>query len=134
MIERPTRPGVETWNGAAADGWVALRCADETNIQIAHRVPDRSSLAFAPLRERGGVATIAPLGTLWGEGAWHDPRVTGGSGVEEIATWLVGSQFRPAAPDWAGQRIRYRLLVDAAAPAVVLDAFAHPPVVTVESP
>ena len=57
---------------------ISLDCADGASIQISHRVTERSSLALAPVQERGGVATIAPLGTIWGSGPWHDGRLTGG--------------------------------------------------------
>ena len=128
---RPMRPGVDTWNGVAAASWVELGCAEGDPIRIAHRTTDRSSLAFAPMRERGGRALVAPLGTLWGEGPWHDGRTTGGSGLGEVATWLIGAQFRPAAPDWAGEQVHYRLLVGADLDAQTLELFAHPPVVVV---
>ena len=128
---RPMRPGVDTWNGQAVDGWMSLDCADGTSIQISHRVSERSSLALAPVQERGGVATIAPLGTIWGSGPWHDGRLTGGTGYGEVVTALVGSQYRPAAPDWSGQEIAYRLLVGEGIDAGTLDLFAHPPLVRI---
>ncbi len=127
--ERPVRAGSAAWNGLSADGSIALTCADGGVLGVAHRVPERSSLAFAPLRERGGQATVAPLGTLWGPGPFHDPRRTGGSGVGEVVTSMVGSQYRPAAPDWAGQAVSYRLLVTESLDADALDLFAHPPLV-----
>lgn len=130
---RPMRPGVETWNGQSADGWAAVDCADGETIQLAHRVTERSSLAFLPVRDRGGETVIAPLGTLWGTSPWHDARRTGGSGLGDVVTTLVGSQYRPAAPDWSGQTVRYRLLVgDGTIDAGTLDLFAHPPLVRVE--
>jgi hypothetical protein len=127
---RPVRAGSDTWNGQAARSWVALHCEEQT-LQVAHRMPDRSSLAFAPLRDRDGRTLIAPLGTLWGDGPWHDPRATGGSGLGEVVTTLVGSQYRPAAPDWAGQAVQYRLLVGEGIDPDVLRLFANPPVVVV---
>ncbi len=129
--QRGVRAGADSWNGFSADGAVALGCADGSEIGVAHRVPERSSLAFAPFRERGGVAMLAPLGTLWGSGPFHAPRATGGSGVGEVVTSLVGSQYRPAAPDWAGQTVRYRLLVGSDLSPEALDLFAHPPLVRV---
>ncbi|MCB9760378.1 MAG: hypothetical protein H6739_11120 [Alphaproteobacteria bacterium] len=125
--ERPSRPGVDSWSGQAVDGWMALGCADGSAVQVAHRVSERSALAQAPLRERDGQGFIAPLGTLWTADPWHDGRVTGGSGLGELVTWLVGSQFRPAAPDWAGATVGYTLLVGEDLDEDVLDLFAHPP-------
>jgi photosystem II stability/assembly factor-like uncharacterized protein len=128
---RPVRAGVSSWNGQAADGQVTLHCDDGGDLQIAHRVPIRTSMAFAPIRDRGGRTLVAPLGTLWGDGPWHDGRHTGGSGLGESVTGLVGSQYRPAAADWSGQPIGYQLLVGEDVPAATLDLFAHPPMVRV---
>jgi photosystem II stability/assembly factor-like uncharacterized protein len=128
---RPARRNQETWNGQSADGWSAFRCDDGRLIQIAHRVRERTSLAFTPLRNDQGQAVIAPLGTLWGDAPWHDSRRIGGIGLGDLATGLVGSQFRPAAPDWSGQSVRYRLLVGDDIDEGTLDLFAHPPLVRV---
>jgi hypothetical protein len=127
---RPVLAGVDAWNGQSIDGYARLVCEDGT-VDVSHRVLERSSMAFLPFRERGGVAMVAPLGTLWGSDPFHDGRRTGGSGLGEVVTSLVGSQFRPAAPDWGGQRITYRLLVGEGLPDAVLDLFAHPPAVRV---
>jgi hypothetical protein len=128
---RPVRAGVSSWNGQAADGQVTLHCDDGRDLQIAHRVPVRTSMAFAPIRDREDRTLVAPLGTLWGDGPWHDGRHTGGSGLGESVTGLVGSQYRPAAPDWSGQPIRYQLLVGEDVAPATLDLFAHPPMVRV---
>lgn len=127
---RPIRSPVETWNGQAADGWIELVCSDAT-FSITHRTTDRSSIAFAPMRVEDDVATVAPLGTLWGDGPWHEARTTGGHGIGDMVVPVVGSQFHPAAPDWAGQEVSYRLLVGEDIDPDVRDLFAHPPVVRV---
>lgn len=128
--ERPIPPWIDTWNGWSVDGWIRLH-TPSASLAVAHRVPDRSSLAFAPLRRDGTQVLLAALGTLWGDGPWHDGRRTGGSGVGDVAVSLVGSQFRPAAPDWAGQEVTYRLLVGPAPSEATLELFAHPPLVRV---
>ena len=74
---------------------------------------------------------LAPLGTIWGDGPLHDARRTGGHGIGELITEIVGSQFRPAAPDWAGKRIQYRLLITEQRDEAALDLFANPPLVRV---
>lgn len=130
-MERPVRPGQQTWNGQAADGWVAVVCDDGKVIQIAHRVTNRTSMAFAPLRNDQGRAIVAPLGTLWGAPPWHDARRDGGHGLGDVVVGLIGAQFRPAAPDWSGRTVRYRLLVGEDLPEEVLDLFAHPPMARV---
>lgn len=131
LRERPMRAGVETWNGQSADGWVALHCDGGPTLQVSHRTEERTSLAFAPVREQGGKAMMAPLGTLWGDSPWHDSRRTGGLGVGDVVTALVGPQYRPAAPDWSGKEVRYRLLLSEDLDAGTLDLFAHPPLVLV---
>lgn len=128
---RPARTPVETWNGQAADGWVGMKCGDGRNTFVSHRTQQRSSMAFAPVRNAGENSFMAPLGTIWGDGPWHFARKTGGHGIGEITTSTVGSQFRPAAPDWSGQRIEYTLLVTDGTNTEELDLFAHPPLVRV---
>lgn len=128
---RAVRSGVEAWNGQSADGWVALDCAGGPRIQVAHRVGLRSSLAFAPFSEQNGKATLAPLGTVWGDSPWHDAPRTGGIGLGDALTPILDRQSRPAAPDWADKQIRYQLLVGDDLTPGTLDLFAHPPLVLV---
>jgi len=125
---RPVRQGVRSWNGQAVDGWISMQCADGSQIQISHRVTERSSLAFAPVRTSEDDALIAPLGTLWGPAPIVDSRLTGGFGMAWSVVQAIGSQFRPQAADWAGQAVSYRLLVgNGSADSGTLDLFAHPP-------
>ena len=128
---RPARSRVETWNGQSADGWVGMRCGDGIETYVAHRSLERSSMAFAPIRNMGTDSFMAPLGTIWGDGPWHFGRQTGGHGIGEITTSTVGSQFRPAAPDWSGQSVSYTLLLTDGSDTDVLDLFAHPPLIRV---
>jgi len=128
---RPVRSGLASWNGQAADGWVALHCDDGTDIQVSHRVTERDSLAFAPLRTVDGSALLAPLGTLWGPPPRHDARRTGGHGLGDVAVGLVGSQFQPSAPGGSGMAPGYQLLVGEDIDPGTLDLFAHPPLVKV---
>ncbi|RME20704.1 MAG: hypothetical protein D6798_19900 [Deltaproteobacteria bacterium] len=132
---RAVRQGVPTWNGQVVDGWVILQCADGRVHAVSHRVTERTSLGFAPVRTTGEDALLAPLGTLWGPAPLHEARRTGGHGMGDVVTEIVGSQFRPAAPDWAGRSIRFRLWgsADDGDPPEegTLDLFAHPPLVRV---
>ena len=102
-------------------------------MEIGHDAMIRTSLALAPMRTTEGRTVIAPLGTLWGDPVRHDVRSTGGHGAGDVITAVVGSQFRPAAPDWSGQTVRYRLLIgqDGAMDPDTLSLFAHPPLVMV---
>ncbi|MFH1468318.1 MAG: hypothetical protein ABIO70_28275 [Pseudomonadota bacterium] len=130
-LTRPVRDGLWTWNGQAADGQVVLHCDDGVDIGVSHRVTERDSLAFAPLRTLDGRALLAPLGTLWGPPPRHAARHLGGHGLGDVSVGLVGSQFRPAAPDWSGTVPSYRLLVGEDIDPGTLDLFAHPPFVKV---
>ncbi len=125
---RPSRALQESWNGQSADGWVAYECDDGAVVQIAHRVLERTSIAFSPMRNDDGRAVFAPLGTLWGDTPWHFGRRIGGVGVGDIVG-IITPQFNPAAPDWSGKTVRYRLLVGADITEDALDLFAHPPLV-----
>lgn len=127
-LERPVRAGVRGWNGQAIDGWAALTCADGAVIALSHDAGLRSSLGLLPIRTTGGQTLLAPLGALWGPAPIVDVRRTGGLGVAWHGSEAIGSQFRPQAPDWAGQEIRYRLLVgDDGLDEGTLALFARPP-------
>ncbi|MBW2523687.1 MAG: hypothetical protein JRI23_05905 [Deltaproteobacteria bacterium] len=128
---RTARRGQESWNGQSADGWISFACEGGSALQIAHRARERSSMAFAPLRNDSGQALIAPLGTLWGDYPWHDSRGIGGIGLGDVVAGIVGSQFNTSAPDWAGKTVQYRLLVGTDIDEGTLELFAHPPLVRV---
>ena len=130
---RMVRDGQQTWNGQAIDAWASVHCDDGTVIDIAHDGMVRTSLAMLPMRTTGDRDLIAPLGTLWGDPVRHDVRRTGGHGAGDVITPVVGAQFRPAAPDWSGQQITYRLLVSAGdrIDAGTMALFSHPPLVRV---
>ena len=128
---RPARAPVEAWNGQSIDGWIQMTCAEGPDWQIAHDTTVRTSLAFAPLHNEGGSAFLAPHGTLYGDPPWHMPRRTGGHGLGDLLVPAVADTFQPAAPDWAGATVSYRLLVGEGLDPDVLDLFAHPPTVRV---
>lgn len=107
---RPARQGVASWNGQHADGWAEVACGSRT-FGIAHRVTERTSLGFLPIRNQGDAAMLAPLGALWGAPVFHDGRRTGGHGLADLVVPVVGSQFRPPAADWSGQHVTYAILV-----------------------
>ena len=130
---RSVRGAQQTWNGQAIDAWASVHCDDGTVLDIAHDATVRTSLAMLPMRTSGDRDLIAPLGTLWGIPVRHDVRRTGGHGAGDVITPVVGSQFRPAAPDWSGQQVDYRLLVsdgERLDPGT-MTLFAHPPLVRV---
>jgi len=130
---RPVRDDQHTWNGQAIDAWASVHCSDGSVLDIAHDAYMRTSLAMLPMRTTGMRDLIAPLGTLWGSPVRHDVRHTGGHGAGDVITPVVGSQFRPAAPDWSGQQVSYRLLVSDGErlDTGTMTLFAHPPLVRV---
>lgn len=129
---RAVRQGVKSWNGQAVDGWLSMTCADGAVVQVSHRATERSSLGLAPMRTTTEDALLAPLGTLWGPAPVADARRVGGLGMAWHVSEAIGSQFRPQAPDWAGQQVSYRLLIGQGdVDEGTLDLFAHPPLVRV---
>jgi hypothetical protein len=128
---RPARQQVEAWNGQSADGWLQTTCATGIDWQIAHDTTSRTSIAFAPLHNEASQAFVAALGTLYGDAPWHNPRRTGGHGYGDLLVPAVADTFQPAAPDWAGATVHYRLLLGDGLDPDVLDLFAHPPMVRV---
>ena len=127
---RPVRTQQWTWNGQAIDSWVEITCEADDPIQLAHAAQQRTSLAMLPMRNIDGQAIFAPLGTLWGPPIRHDVRTSGGHGMGDISTAVIGSQFRPAAPDWSGATVSHTLLLGAGEiDPGTLELFAHPPLV-----
>ncbi|MCB9779343.1 MAG: hypothetical protein H6742_12320 [Alphaproteobacteria bacterium] len=132
--ERAVRQDTPSWNGQVVASWAEVQCGDGSVRQLSHRVAERTSLAMLPMRTLGQDAVLAPLGTLWGSAPPHDNRLTGGHGMADVVTEIIGSQFRPAAPDWTGATVSYRLLLGTDALPVdegTLELFAHPPHVQV---
>jgi len=128
---REVRDDAAAWNPVSTDGWFAVSCDDGSRIQVAVDATRRSSLGMLSLRNNGGDGLLAPLGTLWGKSPWHDAARTGGTGIGDLVTPLIGGQFEPSAPDWAGREVSYRLWITADIDPELLDLFSHPPVVRV---
>ena len=129
---RPARPAQQTWNPLSPDGWFALDCENDESVVVSHRVGERTSIGPLVLRNEGGQALFAPLGTLWGAPPFHGARRIGGYGVGDIVYQIIGDNFyQPVAPDWSGATFSYRLLVGSSIEAGTLDLFAHPPLVRV---
>ncbi|MEZ4320706.1 MAG: hypothetical protein R3F61_24710 [Myxococcota bacterium] len=128
---RPVHDQIEAWNPVTSDGWFGITCDDGTRFQVALDTSKRTSMGLVSLRNDGGDGLVAPLGTLWGDPPWHDAQRTGGTGLSDIVTPLIGSQFTPSAPDWAGKNVSYRMWLTADVPGELLELFSHPPVVRV---
>lgn len=120
---------VEAWNPVAADGWIETTCGDGSQLQIAIDRTFRSSLAPFSVRNLDEEGLIAPLAPLWGDPPWHDGARTGGTGMADLVTPLIGGQFRPTAPEWAGKDVVLRMWVTQNVDPEWLDLFSKPPLV-----
>ncbi len=120
---------VEAWNPVSANGWISATCRDGSRVQIAVDSTVRSSIGMLALRNLDGEGLLAPLAPLWGDPPWHDAARTGGTGMADRITPLIGSQFTSPAPEWAGQTVEARLWITQNTDHERLDLFAHPPLV-----
>ena len=84
--------GRQAWNPVSPDGWARFTCGDASVIQIAMESTLRSSMGPFSIRTDGRDGLIAPLGTLWGEGPWHDGQANEGTGLSDLVTPLVGAR------------------------------------------
>ncbi len=127
---RPARRGQQTWNPLSPDGWIGFDCEDGETIVFSHRVRERTSIGPLVLRNQGGQASFAPLGTFWGNPPFHAARRIGGYGAGDIVYQIIGdNMFQAVAADWPGASVQYRLLVGSSVDSGTLDLFAHPPLV-----
>lgn len=120
---------VEAWNPASANGWIAATCGDGSEVQIAVDQTLSSSMGMLSLRNDANLGLLAPLGTLWGDPPWHDGPRSGGTGMADLVTPLIGGQFQPSAPAWAGKDVHLRLWVTTNTDPEILDLYARPPIV-----
>ncbi|MCA9566325.1 MAG: hypothetical protein KC656_00710 [Myxococcales bacterium] len=120
---------VEAWNPVSANGWVSATCGDGSTVQIAIDQTVSSSMGMLSLRNQDGEGLLAPLAALWGDPPWHDGARTGGNGMADLVTPLIGSQFSPSAPEWAGKEVKLRMWVTQNTDEDRLDLFSHPPLV-----
>jgi hypothetical protein len=100
-----TRPA-DSLNNHVTASWVAL--TDESlGILLAYEAERLAGLAFCPLKMRNGPSgelqpVMNPFGTLWGALPDHDAGRTGGLGIGETLTMMLGAQFHPTGPAYAG--------------------------------
>jgi hypothetical protein len=125
---REVPQGVTALNPVSADGWIEATCGDGSTVQIALDQTVRSAMGMLTFSNRDD-ALLAPLGAIWGGSPWHDGARTGGTGMADLVTPLIGSQFQPSAPDWAGTDLRMRMWITTASDQDDLRLFATPPLV-----
>ncbi len=96
----------DSLNSHVTASWMAV--TDESmGLMVAYDAEQRAGLAFCPIKVSpdfsGGLEPVLnPFGTLWGELPDHDSARTGGLGLGEMLTVLLGTQFEPTGPAYAG--------------------------------
>jgi hypothetical protein len=109
-----TRPA-DSLNNHVTASWVAL--SDESlGILLAYEAEQLAGLAFCPLKMRSGLSgelqpVMNPFGTLWGALPDHDAGRTGGLGIGETLTKLLGAQFNSTGPAYAGTTTRLSMIL-----------------------
>lgn len=125
---RPLPQDLNAANPISADGWFEATCGDGSTIRIAVDQTVRSSMGMVSVRNRDD-GLLAPLGAMFEGSPWHDAARNGGTGMADLVTPLVGSQFQPSAPDWAGHSVKMRMWVTTGTDDDRLRLFANPPLV-----
>ena len=102
-------------NNHVTASWVAL--SDESlGVLVAYDAEQQAGLAFCPIKvEHDSAGQLRPLlnpfGTLWGALPNHDALRTGGLGIGETMTVLLGAQFHPTGPAYAGTTTRFSVIL-----------------------
>lgn len=99
-------------NNHVTNGWAAVSDGSIGAI-VAFDTTVLAGGACVPMRideSEGGLAPlVCPFGTLWGDQLYHFPEWSGGTGEGQKIVMQVGPQFKPSAPAYAGQTLRFRL-------------------------
>jgi hypothetical protein len=101
---------VDSLNSHVTASWMAVSDAS-LGLMVAYQAETRAGLAFCPIKVRTGLPgqlrpVLNPFGTLWGDLPDHDAPRTGGLGLGEVLTVLLGTQFDPTGPAYAGTTSR----------------------------
>jgi hypothetical protein len=105
-----TQPA-DSLNSHVTASWMAV--SDESmGLMVAYQAEELAGLAFCPIKVRYDAfgelePVLNPFGTLWGEFPDHDAARTGGIGLGETLTLMLGEQFQPSAPAYAGTESRF---------------------------
>jgi hypothetical protein len=94
-----------------ADGWVAVSGADR-GLLIAQADSAETLFAFCPMRVRFDGERqrlrLNPFGSYYGR-QWRNPPAR--TGLGRLAALAAGDNYDPYAPSWAGQTLRFSLMV-----------------------
>ena len=101
-------------NNHVTDGWVALSQGDK-GILVGFNSDILASPAFCPIRfqkfEDKLWAILNPFGTFYGEQPDHFSLATGGIGLGQEASQLVGSHYSSAAINYNGKTEKFSLVI-----------------------
>lgn len=105
----------DSLNNHVTESWAGLSDGSK-GLMVACDTERLAGLAFCPMkirREQDGrlAAALNPFGAFWGRQPDHDARRTGGLGLGEILTVLLGEHVRPSGPAYAGTRSEFSLLL-----------------------
>ncbi len=106
---------VDSLNSHVTASWMAVSDAS-MGVMVAYLAEQRAGLAFCPLKVRSDLSgrlqpVLNPFGTLWGDLPDHDAARTGGLGIGEIMTEMLGAQFHPTGPAYAGTTSRQSVIL-----------------------
>jgi hypothetical protein len=96
----------DSLNNHVTASWMAM--SDESmGVMVAYDTQQRAGLAFCPIKVKTDLfgrlePVLNPFGTLWGELPDHDAARTGGLGLGDMLTVLLGTQFDPTGPAYSG--------------------------------
>lgn len=138
----------DSLNNHVTASWAGLSDGSK-GLMVACDAEQLAGLAFCPMkirREQDGqlAAVLNPFGAFWGRQPDHDARRTGGLGLGEVLTMLVGEALRPSGPAYAGTRSDFSVLLipyanlndqPSEAERNLADAYSYPPAwVAIASP
>ncbi len=105
----------DSLNSHVTASWVAL--SDESlGVLVAYDAEQQAGLAFCPIKVKADLAgrlqpLLNPFGTLWGELPDHDAARTGGLGLGETLTFMLGAQFHPTGPAYEATTSRLSVIL-----------------------
>jgi len=100
----------DSLNNHVTASWMAVSDAS-MGVMVAYHAEQRAGLAFCPIKVKTDLSgrlqpVLNPFGTFWGGLPNHDAARTGGLGIGEILTKLLGAQFHSTGPAYAGTTSR----------------------------
>jgi len=128
----------DSLNNHVTESWAGLSDGAKGLI-VACDAERLAGLAFCPMkirRKEDGrlLASLNPFGAYWGRQPDHDARRTGGLGLGEILTVLLGDHVKPSGPAYAGTQSSFSLLLipyisdpPSEAERNLADAYSYPP-------